>query len=301
MAINGRPNRPVISRRLMVFVDGENLALRIEALQRVLGKRYSLPQSHFLESGVAFWAAQLSTGAFGLPERRVVRVNYYTACSGDLPKIQSLRETLQRLGVGHTWVHKKKKGQKSKAVDIQLATDLLMSAANGQADDIVLVSADADFLPVVQRGKQLGCQLFLSFPGLQCGRHPRGVKADSVKDAIGLSIPSDYSLAFDRLLDRFAWFQFNPLSGDELQDVFDKILRPVLPESITVQPTIRGGALGASFSGGINVELHANGSLRLSVDGTAGTKSGSLSLWPDESIHDRLKTALTDLREKDQP
>jgi uncharacterized LabA/DUF88 family protein len=141
----------------MMFVDGENLAIRYGA---VLAGRQ--PQSHITyEPSVLVWSGHLQ-----IPARiaEVVRVYFYTCVAQDEVRRQVIEEQLKSLGVHAPRVFSKVKGKRSKRVDVSLATDMLTHAHRDNYDLAILIAGDEDYVPLVQavmsEGKRVAVWFF---------------------------------------------------------------------------------------------------------------------------------------------
>lgn len=132
--------------RVMIFVDGENLAIRFGAYLRA--HHLALATDAIYETDVYVWSRHLSQHVVG--GGGVIRTYYYTAVQGDHPKVEEVAAMLKQAGVAAPRVFKKAKGQRSKGVDISLATDMLTHAHRHHFDIAVLVGGDGDFVPLVQ-------------------------------------------------------------------------------------------------------------------------------------------------------
>ncbi len=150
--------------RAMIFVDGENLAIRYKQ-----GLAGSEPLKHvqFLEN-VYVWSRFAN-----IPHHvhcDVIRKHYYTAVQGDDHKIEDVESQLKNIGIEAPRVFKKKKGRPSKRVDISIATEMLAHASRGNYDIAILVAGDDDYVPLMRAIKDEGCRVVLWFfeddPGL---------------------------------------------------------------------------------------------------------------------------------------
>lgn len=162
--------------RWMLFVDGENLTLRAQELAKCPPARRNgeQPESVQFESGKFYqkdefiWfstaAGGIATYMPGSPLRRSsIRSHYYTACVGD-KRVSVASELLRGIGFEPV-VFSKKKGARSKGVDITLTKDALMHAFFGHYDACVLCSGDGDFVPLVNEIKRLGKMVIVTaFP-----------------------------------------------------------------------------------------------------------------------------------------
>ena len=144
--------------RAMMFVDGENLAIRYGKL--LAAGHHPLESNRLYIPDVAVWAETLnptqSTPA-------LMRKYYYTAVQGDQPKVAEVEMQLKRVGIETPRVFKKEKGRNSKRVDITLAIDMLTHAARKHYDGAILVAGDEDYVPLVEAVQREGTRVGLWF------------------------------------------------------------------------------------------------------------------------------------------
>lgn len=133
--------------RVMVFVDGENLAIRCASMLRF--------EAHVLEPNVRMreniyaWSPLLA-GNGVVASGAILRTYFYTSVQGDHPMVEEVIAELKSIGIGAPRVFKKERGKRSKRVDITLATDMLLHATRRNYDIAVLVAGDEDYVPLVQ-------------------------------------------------------------------------------------------------------------------------------------------------------
>lgn len=138
----------------MVFVDGENFAVRFGA-----EIEDNAPQSHVqYRKDVYVWSSAL---AYALNKYEVVRKYYFTALRGDTDAIHAVENELRNAEIEAPRVFKRTKARSSKRVDIALATEFLMHAYRDNFDVAVLVSGDEDFVPVVDAVASLGKRVIM--------------------------------------------------------------------------------------------------------------------------------------------
>lgn len=151
-----RVNREAVPS--MVFVDGENLAIRYGNLLQSKGMK--APGHVFYEPGVYAWSMGLNNVCFW---GGVVRRHYYTSVQGDADRLTEVAEKLKAADIEAPNVFKKTKTKGSKRVDISLATDMLTHAARKNFDIAVLVAGDEDYVPLVEAVKSEGRRVILWF------------------------------------------------------------------------------------------------------------------------------------------
>jgi uncharacterized LabA/DUF88 family protein len=138
----------------MMFVDGENLAIRYKA---ELGDRQ--PTSHVVHvPDVMVWSMYASR--IQGPEE-YVRRHYYTSARGDELARDAVEKQLKGLGVEAPRVFPRRKSGRSKRVDLTLATDMLTHAHRKNYDIAVLVGGDEDYVPLVEAVKAEGRRVAL--------------------------------------------------------------------------------------------------------------------------------------------
>ncbi|MCP4250099.1 MAG: NYN domain-containing protein [bacterium] len=170
------PRNPVIeaqlarpTRRIMVFVDGENLVFRY---QDMLSQGY-VPRDDLLfhEKDVAVWSPSFTLLA---KHHEILRVTYYTYVVGDETHVTSVRQRLRELSFNKHMASllpnsvtpcvfkKDTKSRTGKGVDIKLCVDVLGHVYRGNTDAILLMSGDGDYEPLIEEVQRAGVQVFLS-------------------------------------------------------------------------------------------------------------------------------------------
>ena len=142
---------------VMVFVDGENLAIR---WQQLLGDKE--PPSHVVcEKDVFVWSKYLNmrhhVGC------NITRKHYYTSATGDSDNRDRIFDVLKSLEIEAPSVFPRTKNKGSKRVDITLSVDMLTHGFYKNYDAAVLVAGDEDYVPLVQAVKNVGRRVFLWF------------------------------------------------------------------------------------------------------------------------------------------
>lgn len=142
----------------MMFVDGENLAIRAKEVltpdQLVPGKHYE-PDTFVWMPGHEKNQRITDHGSFLKLKEFAARSYYYTAVQGDEQQLESVEDRLWNLGFKPRAV-KKKKGAQAKGVDILLATEALSQSFRNNLDVVVLVAGDGDYVPLVDELQRLG-------------------------------------------------------------------------------------------------------------------------------------------------
>ena len=169
--MNGLPQDPMPPlRRIMMFIDGENLVMRY---QELLAKG-KMPLENVVHAKDTYVWIQSTW----MPRYHIVyRATYYTYVQGDDDKVNTTSEAIKSLtfnqyqplhqnhvtpGIANTLypkVYKKGKGKKAKGVDIQMTVDILTNVQQDNMDTVYLLSGDGDYRPVIEecirRGKQV--------------------------------------------------------------------------------------------------------------------------------------------------
>ena len=161
--------RPMPSfRRMMVFIDGENVVLNYQGL---LKKGCSPKDSVKHLQDVYVWEEN-SIKNYGL--HNIIRANYYTYATGNEEKINKIKTKIKSLlyrkhgdsplpNYLYPIVFKKaKKEAQTKGVDIQMTIDILSQIYQDNIDTVYLVAGDGDYLPIISEVIRMGKQIYLS-------------------------------------------------------------------------------------------------------------------------------------------
>ena len=174
--------------RTMVFVDGENLAIRYRA---ALDGR-PLPSHVQYDPDVLVWSPYANIPPAVV---EVVRTYYYTSVGQDEPRRREVEDRLKGLGIGAPRVFPKEKGKRSKRVDISLATDMLSHAHRGHYDVAILVAGDEDYVPLVQAVMAEGRRVVVWFFANGLSRDLR-LAADHYYDIGGILLTASDQLTY---------------------------------------------------------------------------------------------------------
>jgi hypothetical protein len=140
----------------MLFVDGENLAIRYQSLL----KDRELPNHVRLEPGVFVWTHRFNNACMNGGVRRK---HYYTSVQGDIDRLEGAVMALKDLGVEAPRVFKRVKSRGSKRVDISLTTEMLIHATRKNYETAVLVAGDEDYVPLVEAVQAEGRRVYVWF------------------------------------------------------------------------------------------------------------------------------------------
>ena len=145
--------------KTMVFVDGENLAIRYGKERANRGAVFVSAVRY--EPSVYVWSTKLNNEC--TTNAKTIRKHYYTSVQGDRVAVDKIVDALREAGIEHPSVFQKKGGQRSKRVDISLATDMLLHACRRDYETAVLIAGDEDYVPLVEAVKDTGCRVFVWF------------------------------------------------------------------------------------------------------------------------------------------
>jgi uncharacterized LabA/DUF88 family protein len=141
----------------MVFVDGENFAIRFGSL--INGRALDEPWVYY-KPDIYVWSRNINDLCAFV---NVIRKHYYTSTSGDENAIAGIQDTLKDIGIEAPRVFKRQKNGRSKRVDITLATEMLTHAHRKNYDVAILIAGDEDYLPLVEAVQGEGARVFLWF------------------------------------------------------------------------------------------------------------------------------------------
>jgi uncharacterized LabA/DUF88 family protein len=144
----------------MLFIDGENLLWRFEAMKKA-GRVPRIEVIH--EPGRFVWTPRVTR----LQNLEIVRASYYTSQVGSDDMLRALEADVQRLQwsvagtntsggmVAHVF-KKPAKEQKTASVDINITIDLLRTCYHRHAQAVILISGDGDYIPLVKEAMRTG-------------------------------------------------------------------------------------------------------------------------------------------------
>jgi len=162
--------------RAILFVDGENLTMRFQALVKS-GRTPNKGTLH--KPNVFVWHEKFMRNNY-FQLLNVVRVCYYTSVVGDDLRVADIKCQLSKIqfttigddggGISGQIVpivfKKPARTDKTRNVDIQIVIDIMRFAFTDEIDRIYLASGDGDYLPligeVMRRGKQFEVLAFSS-------------------------------------------------------------------------------------------------------------------------------------------
>ena len=166
----------------ILFIDGENLTLRFQAMERD-GRTRQPTVSHIPD--VFVW--NQSFGGYGIPgvDTDILRVNYYSSATGDVPCIDSIKESISKHSYSTTVMQdyygscqllprvfkKDNQSRKSRLVDISLTIDIMRHCYSSSVEVIYLFSGDGDFLELTSEIARSGKKICLG--AFSSGLEPR--------------------------------------------------------------------------------------------------------------------------------
>jgi uncharacterized LabA/DUF88 family protein len=152
----------------MLFVDGENLAIRAAAVAESRG--IALSEGPHYKKDVFVWMPGLSaTHVLTQPqkgntlEKYAARAHYYASLVGSDETVLDVRRALRAIGFQPLVFKKPSKQKKSKGVDVTLTKDLLVNAFHNNYDVAVIMAGDGDYVPVVEELKRMGRTVYVTF------------------------------------------------------------------------------------------------------------------------------------------
>jgi uncharacterized LabA/DUF88 family protein len=153
----------------MMFVDGENFAIRGRAIATAEG--FTFEEGELYRQSVFLWLPQIKartnlaeeTSSLKL-QSTAVRAFYYTSVTGSDETVLEVRRSLRALDFDPV-VFKRPSdpNRKAKGVDISLTKDMLGNAFMSNYDVAFLVAGDGDYVPLVQEVKRLGKVVSVGF------------------------------------------------------------------------------------------------------------------------------------------
>jgi len=168
LVINGNNPPSPSFRRLMVFVDGENLVFSFEKML----KDGLIPNENTIHlENIFVWNEKtIDPRMF-----EVIRATLYTYAVGSDEILEGINEKIKQLtfkkvhssalptNITPVVFKKSKKSNKTKGVDIKMTVDILTHCFNDNLDTVMIVAGDGDYLPIIEEAKRMGKQVYLAF------------------------------------------------------------------------------------------------------------------------------------------
>jgi uncharacterized LabA/DUF88 family protein len=163
-----------IPKRLMLFIDGENLVMRYQNM--ITKGCIPINGSNIkYKKDIYIWATNIP-----LPNPNpkitnidIVRAHYYTSVSGDMKKQIDIENEIKSINLPKISAHgnpqvlfpvvykKNRQQEKAKGVDIRMAIDILSHTYNNNLDTVCFFSGDGDFEPVLKEVMGQGKNILL--------------------------------------------------------------------------------------------------------------------------------------------
>jgi uncharacterized LabA/DUF88 family protein len=158
------------SRRMMAFIDGENLVMRYQAM---IEKKLKPSSGTKHEPDTFVW----HPSSLVIDSVDVIRISYYTYVVGDDSRLKDVHRTIRNLTWGaipygatnptngHLFPRvfkKEQKAAKRKGVDISITVDALSHVYQGSVDTVYLITGDGDYKPLIDQIVRAGKQVYLA-------------------------------------------------------------------------------------------------------------------------------------------
>jgi uncharacterized LabA/DUF88 family protein len=165
-------------RRLMIFIDGENLVMRYQDMVKK-GWEARTDEVLYIPDSV-IWQ---STFSQGIAMNEVLRATYYTYVIGDSDKVTRVENAIKNLQfnkhrnstlpsqITPQVFKKENRSAKGKGVDIALVVDMLSHVHADNIDAVMLLSGDGDYAPLIREVQRCGKQCYVS--AFSLGLNPR--------------------------------------------------------------------------------------------------------------------------------
>jgi uncharacterized LabA/DUF88 family protein len=172
-------------RKMMAFIDGENLVFRYQSMIR---NGWLPVSSNFHEADNCVWS-----GFVPVPnDHFLIRANYYTSVVGDDNKIETVFNSLKQQAINGSSsifsagkrqiiqgaqnlfpvVFKKpSRSNKTKIIDIRMTVDILSNVYQNNIDSVYLISGDGDYEEVIKEIIRMGKRIYIS--ALSDGLNPK--------------------------------------------------------------------------------------------------------------------------------
>jgi uncharacterized LabA/DUF88 family protein len=162
-----------IPKRLMLFIDGENLVMRY---QDMISHGFVTREDNiFYKKDTFLWSSNipLPTPNPKLTNIDIVRAYYYTCVAGGIEKQEEIENVIRKTELPRTStlgnsqmlfpvVYKKsRQNVKAKGVDIRMTIDILSHTYNNNLDTVCFFTCDGDFEPVMKEVVDEGKNILL--------------------------------------------------------------------------------------------------------------------------------------------
>jgi uncharacterized LabA/DUF88 family protein len=161
-------------RKIMAFIDGENLVFRYQSMK---DKGWNAQPGVFHETDTYVWSNSVPLPS----DHSLIRANYYTSVIGDDAKIDSVCTAMKKMEIRgvHTRLlgldrslqygqhlyplafKKPSKSNKTKIVDIRMTVDILTNVYEGNVDSVCILSGDGDYEEVIREVMRRGKRVYI--------------------------------------------------------------------------------------------------------------------------------------------
>ena len=170
-----------MSHRTIFLIDGENLVHRYQSM---IDDGFTPDENTLHKKDVIVW----NNNIFKLFKLNIIRISYYSTFVGDDAAIEKISNEISNIkfcfhypsgvtsGTGSGTINphiykKKRKSVKTNSVDINIAIDALRHSYNNDIDNIVLLTGDGDYLPLIEEVMRNGKQVVVG--AFSKGCHPK--------------------------------------------------------------------------------------------------------------------------------
>jgi uncharacterized LabA/DUF88 family protein len=165
MRLQSQPTFTDRTRRIMMFVDGENLVARFQAMKES-GHQPLNASTHI--SDVFVWHPDMM---HGIHTPDLIRIGWYTSVIGDDARVEEVKTQIAGVGYAVTTrnscqigagrlvprVFKRNRNSpKSRAVDINITIDVMTHVTGRAVDEVIIVSGDGDFVALIREVMRYG-------------------------------------------------------------------------------------------------------------------------------------------------
>ncbi|MHC5778684.1 NYN domain-containing protein [Nostoc sp.] len=159
---------PAPHRKVMFFIDGENIVSRYQAMLKK-GSIPKQPDCFFHEQDIYLWRPLNGIPDEPQYQNEFIRAYYYTSVTGDDVKFNAVFNSLKKIvtlaaksqTLYPVLIKKDRKEIKAKGVDIQMTVDILSHVFQNNVDTVCLFSGDGDYVPVVREVISRGKKIFI--------------------------------------------------------------------------------------------------------------------------------------------
>lgn len=163
----GAPPQKPEFKRMMVFIDGENLVFNFQKFK----DNWGVYDDILHKKDVYVWR---ESSLDDLKQIEVIRAFYYTYMVGNDEMYSNIIEEIKSLEFNQNslsiipnnimpCVFKKlKKEKNTKGVDIKMTVDILTNIYHDNLDIVYLMSGDGDYVPIIEEAQRWGKLVYLA-------------------------------------------------------------------------------------------------------------------------------------------